>query len=173
MRQPRAFSCLHSKVLIPAAAREGAIMPRRSGALVKIKAIGQQVLKELKSEITTVEGELEHLRSQLGQWLAVLGGGGKTEGPHSTRMRKAVATRPTAKRPKNKAAGKPARRKATGPTVDWDRVLAKLPAQFSMDQLVKTTPQLSRKPQARYIALARWTRRKQIKKVQQGVYRRA
>jgi hypothetical protein len=60
MRQPEAFSCLHSKVLMPAAAREGAIMPRRSGALVKIKAIGQQVLKELKSEIITVEGELEH-----------------------------------------------------------------------------------------------------------------
>jgi hypothetical protein len=141
-------------------------MPKRVGALAKVESIGRSVIKELEEKIRLLEGELEGATTQLGHWRTALGLGVKRRRgrPPGSRSNKTKVPR-TAKTK--------VRRKAAGPSIGWDKVLAKLPPKFSMDQLVKRTPQLKRNPQARYIALARWTRAKLIRKRAAGSYEKA
>jgi hypothetical protein len=50
--------------------------------------------------------------------------------------------------------------------------LGRLPKSFGKTELERATPSLSKYPKARVMALARWSRGKQIRKVSAGKYRK-
>src|SRR5262249_30013921 len=54
----------------------------------------------------------------------------------------------------------------------WEKVLAKLPRSFTMDDVTKKTPALKDHRQARVIAVARWSRSGVITKTAPGKYRK-
>jgi hypothetical protein len=154
-------------------------MPRQRRLLDQIGSIGQQLVRELESRIAELEEQLDHARDQLSNWLTVLRGKagaavrrrgrvGRPPGSGAGKRAKAKVGRPRAA--KGRKAGRP---KRSSPPVQWENVLGKLSSQFSMEDLVKATPQLNAHPQARFIALARWTRGKQIKKTGPGKYRKS
>ena len=54
------------------------------------------------------------------------------------------------------------------PGINWDQVLSRLPRSFSLEDLRKSASKLIGNPQPGFMALARWTRAKQIKKDREG-----
>jgi hypothetical protein len=148
-------------------------MPRTGDVLSAVRREGEKLLHLVEGEIARLSSDLEHLRNQFSAWRSALDGGSVAS---AVRRRIGVKVAPArargaAKRPMARKGGAAKRRPST-PAVDWGRVLGRLPARFSMDELVKATPGLGQNPRARFIALARWTRGKQIKKVGTGSYQR-
>lgn len=137
----------------------------KSSIFETLEAQGRQVLKLLNAEIGELEGRLEELRDQAGRWAAAIGLGGKPSGPGRRRGGGAVGVAV--------AAPKKGPRRRVSPAVDWEAVLKKLPKKFSKADLERATPKLKEHPQARVIAVARWSRAQQIKKVADGLYQKA
>jgi hypothetical protein len=137
----------------------------KSSIFETLEAQGRQVLKLLNAEIGELEGRLEELRDQAGRWASAIGISGKPRGPGRPRGSAGGAVAAV------KKAGRP--RQRVSPAVDWETVLNKLPKKFSKADLERATPKLKAHPQARVIAVARWSRAGQIKKVGDGLYQKA
>lgn len=119
-----------------------------------VRKQAQRALGAVLNEIRRREADLHRLVEQAERWRAALGGTGQTPAAAGTK----------------RAGGKKASRKS--PEVDWDAVLGKLPDSFTPEDVAKRTPKLAKYPKARVMALARWSRGKQIKKVGEGKYRK-
>ena len=158
-------------------------MARQRSFFEAIEAQGRQVLKLIDTEIMELERRLRELRDQAARWAAAVGksvgrarrGPGRPPGrprgrpPGRPSGRPAEAAKPRAKAVSRKR--RPAKR--ASPSVDWEAVLKRLPKKFSKDDLQRATPKLKAHPQARVIAVARWSRSGQIKKVGEGQYQKA
>jgi hypothetical protein len=138
----------------------------KSSIFETLEAQGRQVLKLLNAEIGELEGRLDELRDQAGRWAAAIGLSGKSRGPGRPRGPAAGSAFAAPK----KSAGP---RTRVSPAVDWETVLQKLPKKFTKADLERATPKLKAHPQARVIAVARWSRAQQIRKVGDGVYQKA
>jgi len=141
---------------------------KKSSLLKNLESQGRRVLTLIQGEIRDLEGQLEDLRDQAARWASALERRTRPAGRRSAA--KATKRRTGTRRKGKTAARKRARR--TSPRVDWDAVLTKLPKTFTMADVAKRTPNLSKHPKSRVIALARWSRGKQIKKVGDGKYRK-
>ena len=137
----------------------------KSNIFETLEAQGRQVLKLLHAEIGDLEGRLEDLRDQAARWASAIGLSGKS----SAGSRRG----PAAPRTSGAAPKKSGPRKRVSPAVDWDAVYKKLPKKFGKADLERATPKLKAHPQARVIAVARWSRAKQIKKLGDGLYQKA
>jgi hypothetical protein len=137
----------------------------KSSIFETLEAQGRQVLKLLNAEIGELETKLEELRDQAGRWASAIGLSGQSSGPGRRRGSAggAVVAAPKKSGP----------RKRVSPAVDWEAVYKKLPKKFSKADLERATPKLKDHPQARVIAVARWSRAQQIKKVGDGMYQKA
>jgi hypothetical protein len=154
-------------------------MPRQRSFFEAIEAQGREVLKMIDKEIVELERRLGELRDQAARWAAAVGasvrgarrGPGRPPGRPRGRPpgRPALVAKVVAKAVARKR--RPAKR--SSPPVDWEAVLKRLPKKFSKDELARATPKLKAHPQARVIAVARWSRSGQIKKVADGQYQKA
>ncbi|MDG2307372.1 MAG: hypothetical protein P8R42_22525 [Candidatus Binatia bacterium] len=84
------------------------------------------------------------------------------------RAKKAGATK---KAPKAKKAA-PAKKASAGKRVDWDKLLASLPATFSIDDVMDTSGARSKGRNQVYPAINRWVNAKKARKVGTGRYKR-
>jgi hypothetical protein len=126
---------------------------------------GRRIYSSLQAEIARMESQLEALQDQMSRWRGALSGGGAPRG----RGRSAAAPGAKGARKKIARRGRPVRR---SPSVDWDTVLKRVPKTFTMDDIAKRTPKLAKFPRARIMAVARWSRGKEIKKLADGKYRK-
>ena len=150
-------------------------MARGGGSSIfdRLQVEGSKFLKVVEAEIRERQAELDDLREKASQWLAAMGGGApKRRGrPPGSGRKAAPVAAPEAAR--GGAGKKAAKAKRKSPPVDWEKVLAKLPKAFTMDDVAKATPSLKEHQQARVIAVARWSRSKAIAKTAQGKYTKA
>lgn len=141
-------------------------MAKKKSTLVKnLEVQGRRVLSLIQDEIRDLEHQLEELRAQATRWASALETRTRPSARRSVTRKTTSAATKKAATTKKVATKKKAR---TSPQVDWDKVLAKLPKNFTMADVAKRTPKLSKHPKSRVIALARWSRFKQIKKVGDG-----
>lgn len=140
-------------------------MPRRTNWFATLEAQGQRVLKLLEAEIHDLEARLGELRDQAARWSDAIG----LSGGRATRWARPAPRRAGRGRSPQ---GRVRAKKPASPPVDWDAVLARLPKRFSKADLDKATPKLKNYPQARVIAVARWSRSNQIRKVGEGQYQK-
>lgn len=142
-------------------------MPSRTNLFATLEAQGRRVLKLLEAEIHDLEARLGELRDQAARWSDAIGlsGGRATRG---TRPVPAARRAGRGRSPQGRVRAK----NPASPPVDWDAVLARLPKRFSKADLEKATPKLKNYPQARVIAVARWSRSNQIRKVGEGQYQK-
>jgi hypothetical protein len=145
-------------------------MARQKSFFEAIEAQGRQVLKLIDAEIVELEKRLLDLRDQAARWAAAVGmsGKGTRRGPG-----RPPGSAKTSGKTQAKGAVRKARAKRASPPVDWDAVLKRLPKRFSKQELERATPKLKAHPQARVIAVARWSRSGEIKKVGEGQYQKA
>jgi hypothetical protein len=141
-------------------------MPREKDLLGTIEAQARHVLGLIESEIADLEERVSKLREQHARWSSVLVG--SPPPPLAARRRRSKVEDSTPPKARRKAAPKPVR--APGPSIDWNEVLKELPGRFSMADIATATPALDPNPRARIVAIARWTRAKQVKKVATGQY---
>jgi hypothetical protein len=141
-------------------------MARQRGFFESIEAQGRQVLKLIDVEIAELEKRLRDLREQASRWAAAVGMTGRSvrRGPGRPRG--------SAKTPAKAGARKSRPKKRVSPAVDWEAVLKRLPKRFSKQDLERATPKLKAHPQARVIAVARWSRSGEIKKIGEGQYQK-
>ncbi|MBM4268827.1 MAG: hypothetical protein FJ144_19800 [Deltaproteobacteria bacterium] len=145
-------------------------MPATDSLLNRLQVQGRQVYSALQAEIERMQDQLEGLRREASRWRAALQGDRRssrtstaTKTSHTAKGRKRGAAKKTRGATKRKAARR-------GPTIDWDGVLKRLPKTFTGADLEKATPVLAKRPKARVMALARWSRAKAIKKVGDRTY---
>ena len=130
----------------------------------QLQSHGRKIYTSLQAEIARMESQLEALQDQMSRWRGALSGSSAAR----TRGRPAaVAGKSVAKRGARR--GRPVRR---SPSVDWDTVLERVPKTFTMEDVAKRTPKLAKYPKARIMAVARWSRGKDIKKLPDGRYRK-
>lgn len=141
-------------------------MARQRGFFESIEAQGRQVLKLIDAEIAELEKRLRDLRDQASRWAAAVGmtGKGVRRGPGRPRASAKVSAKASTRKSRPK--------KRASPAVDWEAVLKRLPKRFSKQDLERATPKLKAHPQARVIAVARWSRSGEIKKVGEGQYQK-
>ena len=127
-------------------------MPRTSGVRSLLTSIKQQTAKALaalQGEITRREQELAVLKAAEAQWKGVVG-----EQPRAATMAASSQAPMTRKRPR----------------LDWDAVLARLPATFD----AKEVKQRTGKPMEQvYAGVSRWVKDNKVKKHPQGGYQKA
>jgi hypothetical protein len=139
----------------------------------RLQVEGSKFLKTVEAEIRERQSELDDLREKASHWLVAMGGAvPKRRGryPGSGKKAGSVAAPKATLGGAVKKAAKPKRK---SPAVDWEKVLAKLPKSFTMDDVAKATPALKEHTQARVIAVARWSRFGAIKKLAPGKYTKA
>jgi len=116
--------------------------------LINLKRQGGKVLTALQKEIVAREKELSELKATATRWRAIVGG--------QARMLGAAAPAP--------ARGKRRRRR-----LDWNAVLAKLPASFNAKDVQRQTG----KPiEQVYAGLSRWVKDKKAKRNSSGSYQK-
>lgn len=140
-------------------------MPRDKDLLGTIEAQARHVLGLLEEEIAELEERLGKLKEQHARWSSVLSGAPTPTGSRRGRPPKAAVTDEVQTRKRARKAPKPA-----GPAIDWNEVLKGLPSRFGMAEIAAATPELDPNPRARIVAVARWTRAKQLKKTGSGQY---
>ncbi len=168
--------------------------------LTQVREQAERTLAILTSEIRKREAELEKLLEQARVWrdaltssftLAPAATGPKRAPKKRTAKKKASKAAPRAakKLPKKAAeretpARKPAagakkKRKATaakkvpsGGRVDWDKILASLPATFTIDDVMADPGATSKGRNQVYPAINRWVNAKKARKVGTGRYKR-
>ncbi len=147
-------------------------MPPRKKKLVKKKATllqslesqGRRVLGMINKEIAELEHQLTGLQDQAERWAAALEQRTRPGRPLGSTNKKSST------RKRRKSAKKRARQ--ASPQVDWDSLYARLPKSFTMADIEKRTPTLAKFPKSRVVAVARWSRAKQIKKVGDRKYQK-
>ena len=133
---------------------------RKSDLLGTLRAQAANVIGQIESAISRLEGELEDLREQAEVWRKAVSGKataalGMGRGA-SRRGSSAGATRP---RGKNR--------------VNWDEVLSSVPQRFGVEDVMKHPGAASKGRAQVYPALNRWEATKRIKRVGKGVYEKA
>lgn len=149
-------------------------MPKGSASLLdQIQTQGKKVMAAIEAEIAERQGQIDDLREQASRWLAAMGGAAKKRrGRPPGSGKKAGAAGAAHRADRSGPAKKAGKAKRTSPPVDWEKVLAKLPTSFTMDDVAKVTPSLKEHRQTRVIAVARWSRSGAITKVGEGKYRK-
>jgi hypothetical protein len=131
-----------------------------------VEVAARRAVAYIEGQVSKAEAELAHLRNQHSVLSSLLGGGGRVQRTRGrvvgVSTRSAFGTAGTLR--------KVAARK--GPAVDWNKVLSQLPKRFGPADVAKLTPELSVNNQARVIALARWVRSNEIRKLAPGQYQR-
>jgi hypothetical protein len=143
-------------------------MPREKDLLGTIEAQARHVLGLIEVEIVDLEDRLAKLREQHARWSSVLVSSPAPSEGRRARARKDDKTPAEAKTRRRAAAPKPA--KPAGPSIDWSEILKGLPSRFSSADIEAATPELAQNPRARIVAVARWSRAKQLKKIAAGQY---
>lgn len=150
--------------------------------LTQVREQAERTLAILTSEIRKREAELEKLLEQARLWrdaltssfaptLATPRPKKKAAKKKSSAKRKATAKK---KAPSKKKAAKATSRKkapARG-RVDWDGVLASVPATFTVDDVLKQPGARSKGRKQVYPAINRWVKAKKVRKVGTGRYKR-
>jgi hypothetical protein len=141
-------------------------MPRDKDLFETIETQARNVIELIEAEMADLRGRLAQLEDQHARWAAVLAG---SPPPRGARHRAAVRAATDGPKPGRKPRAPRAARRAT-PQLDWEDVLRGLPDRFSAAVLESATPTLADNPRARIVAVARWSRAKQIRKVGAGLY---
>ncbi len=116
--------------------------------LANLKRQGVKVLTALQQEVAKREKELTELKTTAARWKEVVG--------RQTRTAGAAAPSPTRTR----------RRKRR---LDWNFVLASLPASFNTKEVQQKT---SKPMEQVYAGLSRWVKDKKVKKNPNGIYQK-
>jgi len=146
---------------VPAIERRGTCLEvRRQICWARFRAQAARVLKQLEGQIHKLESELAHLKAQGDSWRAALGG--KFPSP--------LGARRGPGRPPGRSAGV---RRSGGTRVKWDEVLAFLPAQFGVQDVMKHPGAASKGRAQVYPALNRWEATKRVKRIGKGLYEKA
>jgi hypothetical protein len=145
--------------------KKESFMPRERDVFDTIEAQARHVLKLIEHEIADLEERLGKLRDQHARWTAVLLGA--PDPPQKKRARRAKPSAPTARKVHRRTV--PTAQPAS-PPIDWSEVLKALPRRFTMDDLEAATASLGENRRARIVAIARWSRARQIGKLVDGVY---
>jgi len=140
-------------------------MPREKDLFETIEVQARQVITLIEEEMADLEGRLAKLRDQHTRWTEVLVGSPPPRDARRGRPPRRSTGEPTASKPRSPKVARP-----SPPQVDWDEVLRGLPDRFSMVAIATVTTALAENPRARIVAIARWSRAKQMKKVGEGVY---
>lgn len=137
-------------------------MPRQRDIFGNLRRQVDRTLDLIRREIADVENHLSGLRQEALKWTAALSGIGRGQ-PQGVRVRSPARSSRTRKvvRKRNQPSG-----------IDWDKVLAGLPNEFTLAEIQKRIPALSRNPRAAVMAVARWSRGKAITKIGDGRYHR-
>lgn len=159
--------------------------------LTQVREQAERTLAILTSEIRKREAELQELLDQARVWRDALTSSFTPPALAPTEKKKRPAKK-TAKKPAKKIATKaakkkPAARKAPaapakkktaakkksgGKRVDWDKILASLPATFTIDDVMTTPGAKSKGRNQVYPAINRWVTAKKARKVGTGRYKR-
>lgn len=151
----------------------------------------ERALALLTAEIRKREAELQELLDQAREWrdgltrslAPALAGPAKKRPAKKTTTKKQTAKKSTAKRKSasRKAAKGSSRKKAAtakrktasgGKRVDWDAILAALPATFTIDDVMKNPGAKAKGRNQVYPAINRWVKAKKARKVGTGRYKR-
>ena len=137
-------------------------MPRpkkKLDIIATLRTEAARVVEALDAEIDRRRAELAELMSHADSWRAALGG----------RIAKVFGAKAVAKPTRTRrSVGRP----RGGKRVNWDGVLAALPENFTIEDVLKN-PDAARKGRAQiYPALNRWEAAKAIKRTAKGRYRR-
>jgi len=137
--------------------------PRKNVDIVStLRGEAARVIAALDAEIESRRKDLAELVAHADAWRATLGG----------RIRTALGAL-GGKRAKAPKAARGRGRPRGGKRVSWDAVLASLPENFTIEDVLKN-PDAARKGRAQiYPALNRWEASKAIKRVAKGRYRKA
>ncbi len=152
--------------------------------LTQVREQAERTLAILTSEIRKREAELEKLLEQARLWRDALTSsfapGLATPRPkkkQATKKKSSAKRKSTAKKKKAPAKKKPAkattRKKASSRgRVDWDAVLASVPATFTVDDVLKQPGARSKGRKQVYPAINRWVKAKKARKIGTGRYKR-
>jgi hypothetical protein len=132
--------------------------PRRDDVFGAVRRQVTQVLKRMSDEIQRRENELKHLAHQAETWRSVIGGSRHAASVRAPRARRARTARPAAKR------GRPRSR------VSWSEVLASVPQQFGVSEVLKHPGARAKGRAQIYAALGRWLSDKKVKRIATGRY---
>ena len=135
--------------------------PRKNDLFAPLRRQAANVLAALAHEIQKREAELRALVQQAEGWRAALGGGARS-------------IRLAARRGVRRAGGGTAVRASgrSGSRVDWDEVLASVPARFGVDDVLKHPGARAKGRAQIYPALTRWETAKKVRRVGKGKYER-
>lgn len=139
-------------------------MPRgqKSDLFGAIRAQAAKVLSQLEGQISKLESEIADLKAQGDSWRAALGG----------KVSSALGVRRGPGRPAGRTAGT-GRRRAKGNRVNWEEVLASVPKQFGVQDVMKHPGAASKGRAQVYPALNRWEATKRVKRIGKGLYEKA
>ena len=128
-------------------------MPKEADALTRARQAGASALALINAAVAKAEAELEDLREHARMWREAISGRVAALKVRAPQGRRAAATQRSER-------------------VDWAEVLASLPRQFSMPDVMKHRGAAARgKPQA-YVAIARWESMGRVKRLAPGQYRK-
>ena len=138
------------------------------------KTQAKKMVHELNAMIRAREAEVVALRKEAKQWA----NGATLRAPKAKAVE--AKEKPVAKPAKVAAKKRPRTNfknekwyKAKRTTdIDWDKVLAKLPTHFSMQDLAKATPSINDRPLVRNFTIARWSKAGAITKVARRQYKK-
>ena len=154
--------------------------------LTQVREQAERTLAILTSEIRKREAELENLLEQARLWRDALTSSFApalaTSRPKKKALKKKAAKKRASAKRKSTAKKAPATKKKAKTTarkkasargrVEWDAVLAALPATFTVDDVLKQPGARSKGRKQVYPAIGRWVKAKKARKVGKGRYKR-